>query len=952
MAFDAGAIVAELKLDSKGFDKGMDDAEKKTGSLNKGLLGLAAAATAVSAALIGIAKSSADYADKTIKAARAAGMTAEEFSKLNHAADLSGISTESLTSSMGFLNRSLSKSGDEADKTGKTFAKFGITTKRMDGSIKSANELVGEISEAYKNLEDPVQRAELATTAFGRSGMQMASMLELGEEGLKQMADEAERLGIVVSTKAGQSAELFNDNIRRLEQSFRGLTQSIGSAIIEFVNTSGIMEALTSAVVAMRQMWDNMNDTVKEFLLVLPMIMAGALIAVSAFAVIKMAAMGLFAVLMANPVILAITALTAVAVIMAKEIIKYWDQIAPVIQPLAGTFRQLGTSIKNAFAPIAEMASRAIAAARSILGIGDNADSSTGKIAILATIGKVAMGTIAIAIEIVIRSFKILVNSINIAITSLTTLLTAFSQLNSGNIMGAATTLRTGVDSIRQSITNVSNEAAALGRNVSTTFREMTNPVREAKGAVGDVKKSIADLNKETDKVGGKAKENFDEAANAITSMGSKIGDAVHGIGKITGAFGELPEIAQQGMAAASGIAEAAIENMFQKMSNQLENIKRKAEIFDLFSQVQSRKMQERQEAELKDAEDRMRRETEAFKKNEQEKLDAVESSHRLRIEMLKQAQIEEQALRDEELQAELARLEQEKQMFLEEQRFLFEQRQLELLDKAETQAQERLIKETNEQDWLAFVDRTNSEFLQKQFDATQEHRQMEKERNEEFKVEITSSDAEMKAQMEAEQVASNERMKAHEEEQAAKLQAIKDKQEDEKRAADKKTAGIRYMLEIMALEMQKKIQMAQATIQLASGLMGAASAAAAMGPFGIPFFAAMAGLLKSTYSMSRASIMSQVVLPPPELLMESGGLIGGRRHANGGTRMGSIEAERGELFIDRARTDRLFESMDSGMGTNITFESGSIIVNGSMDDDMVDTLAEQIGRRIERRAF
>jgi hypothetical protein len=464
---------------------------------------------------------------------------------------------------------------------------------------------------------------------------------------------------------------------------------------------------------------------------------------------------------------------------------------------------------------------------------------------------------------------------------------------------------------------------------------------------VEKIKKEMADLFEASKKGAGEVAESIQTANHPlrefVKSMATLSGKSSKEVTALDKEFAELASTI-------GGLADQIAQNFVQGLQNNIENIKRRIQVFDIFAQLTMAKLQKQQEKEMADAESRLQAETQMIKDEEAARLAAFEEAQQARINIIKQRQLDEQALRDEELQAELARLEAEKAAFIEQERIKFEQRQLELLDKTETQAQERLVKETNEQDWLAFVEQVNNDFLQRQFETSQQFKNQETVANDEYKMQIAQTEKEVTKNMEAEKAASDARIKAQEQKQADELNAIKKRQEEERTQTEKKAAGIRWLMEIGNLEATKRLQLAQATIQLATGIMSAAATAASLGPFGIPYFAAMSGLLYGAYAMSRATISSQFVLPPAELLMEDGGLLGGSRHSNGGTR---IEAERGELFIDRERTARLFETMDNGgMGATIQIMPGAIVVHGNMDESMVEMLAEKIGRQIDRRAF
>src|SRR5690606_14272235 len=64
---------------------------------------------------------------------------------------------------------------------------------------------------------------------FGRSFQNLVPLIKDGSQGLRDAGAEAERLGLVLSTEAGQAAEAFNDNLTRVGAALRGMWTQIAS---------------------------------------------------------------------------------------------------------------------------------------------------------------------------------------------------------------------------------------------------------------------------------------------------------------------------------------------------------------------------------------------------------------------------------------------------------------------------------------------------------------------------------------------------------------------------------------------------------------------------------------------------------------------------------------------------------------------------------------------------
>ena len=168
--------------------------------------------------------------DDTIKTSRMLSVGVEAFQELKYAAELSGVSTEGLSTSLRYLNQNLYNNH-------KSFDALGLSVKKSNGDLKSAEDMLPEIADKFADMEDGAKKTAVAQEMFGRSGVQMINMLKDGSAGLQEMAQEARNLGIIFDQETAQKAELFNDNLTRLGKTKEGMfTQLTANLLPAFVN--------------------------------------------------------------------------------------------------------------------------------------------------------------------------------------------------------------------------------------------------------------------------------------------------------------------------------------------------------------------------------------------------------------------------------------------------------------------------------------------------------------------------------------------------------------------------------------------------------------------------------------------------------------------------------------------------------------------------------------------
>lgn len=218
-----GALRVVLGADTAALDKGLKDAQ---GALqrfsaqvkNAGLVAAGALAGAIGGTAVAM-KGMIDQADKMGKLAQSVGVPVDELSRLNHAADLSGVSVESLAKAMGRLSKSMMEVGGGAENNvSQTLNTLGIAVKNADGSLKSSSQVMAEVAGKFAAMQDGAGKTAIAMNLFGRAGAELIPMLNAGKTGLQEMMAEADALGIVIDSRTAKAAEAFNDNLTRLSR--------------------------------------------------------------------------------------------------------------------------------------------------------------------------------------------------------------------------------------------------------------------------------------------------------------------------------------------------------------------------------------------------------------------------------------------------------------------------------------------------------------------------------------------------------------------------------------------------------------------------------------------------------------------------------------------------------------------------------------------------------------
>lgn len=240
------AIVLGWKVD----DKPLTDASKKSqeeakktadawrksaADVGKAFLALGAAAAGAAVGIFKLVDGATKSADEIAKASRAAGISADSYQRLSFMAGRSGADMNVVS----VAARKLSKNLLDASMGGgklftDTLGQIGVKLSDLEG--QKPEDQIGLIADALNNVSDPAQRTAMSMALFGEEGgPKMASMLQLGSKGMKGLADEAKKLGLILDKDALDASEEFQDQLGDLKGTIGAVARDLGIALIPMV---------------------------------------------------------------------------------------------------------------------------------------------------------------------------------------------------------------------------------------------------------------------------------------------------------------------------------------------------------------------------------------------------------------------------------------------------------------------------------------------------------------------------------------------------------------------------------------------------------------------------------------------------------------------------------------------------------------------------------------------
>lgn len=246
---DALSLVAYLTLDSKDYDKGLEDAGKsassfgsklKSGLKTAGKVGAAAvtavtvATTALSTALVKGVGGVAEYGDNIDKMSQKMGMSAEAYQEWDAIMRHSGTSIESMQAGMKTL-------ANAVENGNKAFERLGMS--QEDIANMSQEDLFSATITALQNVENETERTYLAGQLLGRGATELGALLNTSAEDTEKMRKRVHELGGVMSDEAVKASAAYQDSLQDMQTAFSGLSRNLMSEFLPSVTT--VMDGLT-----------------------------------------------------------------------------------------------------------------------------------------------------------------------------------------------------------------------------------------------------------------------------------------------------------------------------------------------------------------------------------------------------------------------------------------------------------------------------------------------------------------------------------------------------------------------------------------------------------------------------------------------------------------------------------------------------------------------------------
>lgn len=242
-AIKAGAAFVEISARDQKLRDALENNRKRLAGFvaNVAKVGVALAA----ATAIGSLKRFADVGDMLDKMSLRTGVTVEALSELKFAAEQSGAGIQAIETGIRGMNRLLLDFGRGTATAADTMRDLGISFGELQGlSVEGRFEV---FAEALSTIEDQSRRSALAMKVFGRSGTELLPLLNQGAAGISKLRNEAQALGLSMSTEQATAAAELTDAWNRMVRASEALLIKVGAELAPVMTDVANIVALVAS---------------------------------------------------------------------------------------------------------------------------------------------------------------------------------------------------------------------------------------------------------------------------------------------------------------------------------------------------------------------------------------------------------------------------------------------------------------------------------------------------------------------------------------------------------------------------------------------------------------------------------------------------------------------------------------------------------------------------------
>lgn len=321
---------------ASGFDKVAEKAKKAADATKP----LSKAAGAALAGLTGMAVKAGQTADEISTLSKQSGIATDTIQKMQYASDLLDVDMETAVKAAAKLKKGLDKNED-------TLVSMGVAVRDANGQYRDMELIFMNTIAALSKIENETERDKVAMDLFGKSADELAGYIDDGGQAFRELSQQAQQKGLIISDEDLQRANEFNDTLDELKATVGMDLLQAGAQVAEALTP--LLKDVAEIITTIASHLSELNpETVKVIMAVLAVIAAlSPLLGIisSLATILPLLTAGAIAPMI--PVILAVIGVISALFVIFQEYKQHQEEIKAGLQVLKDFFVNVWTAIKT-----------------------------------------------------------------------------------------------------------------------------------------------------------------------------------------------------------------------------------------------------------------------------------------------------------------------------------------------------------------------------------------------------------------------------------------------------------------------------------------------------------------------------------------------------------------------------------------------------------------------------
>lgn len=186
--------------------------------------------------LMDMTKEAADSAKNLVDMSSQTGISTENLQAFQYAEDFIGVSTDTIADSLKDLTTKMSDAANGNEDVIEKFDQLGVSIYDADGNLRNAEDTFWDVVDSLGEMSNQTERDALAMDLINESAQKLNPLIEIGSEGFKKYADEAENVGYILSNDQLKALTDVDEAQNRLLKSQEAVSKQISAEYAPYMS--------------------------------------------------------------------------------------------------------------------------------------------------------------------------------------------------------------------------------------------------------------------------------------------------------------------------------------------------------------------------------------------------------------------------------------------------------------------------------------------------------------------------------------------------------------------------------------------------------------------------------------------------------------------------------------------------------------------------------------------